>query len=286
MESCLQVTVSNLCKDLFQDNGTEFGEQICSQCDYRIESCCLHPGPDDGPLPDHASSISQVVPGSKLPNLMPKTKKGLAAPAGEAPGQEFAESAVQGSVGCFGFLARDDGSDEEDTIKAGFTSDDEPSSPVQGGLGSPRRSSQSIQSNGLASSTPPPTSSGNRLRESTSIEPRENASSLDHASSSLPGHSSGNLAGQPSLESSQHLRAESGDYASDHHISNSRKADAVTAVPPAQHKQILQHQKAVQGIKPPSTPKSNKFLRWTSSPFKESMRLFKNSMAGSTAVAA
>ena len=84
----------------------------------------------------------QVVPGSKLPNLMPKTKKGMASVAGEDPAQEFAETAVQGSVGCFGFLARDDGSDEEDTIKAGVASDDEPSSPVgghhqQGGLGSP-----------------------------------------------------------------------------------------------------------------------------------------------------
>ena len=211
---------------------------------------------------------------------MPKTKKGMASPAGEAPAQEFAESAVQGSVGCFGFLARDDGSDEEDTIKAGVVSDDEPSSPVGGGLGSPRSSSQSVQAFSLQGGD-----SERRLKEADSIGPRESGPSPDRASSSLPGNPSGSTALQPS--SSGLRTADSSGYTgSNHHRSNSRKAEAVTAVPPVQHKEILRHQLSKQDIKPPSPSRSSKFSRWKSAPFKESMRLFRSSMAGSTAVAA
>lgn len=223
----------------------------------------------------------QVVPGSHLPSLTPKTKRGLASPAGEEPAQELAASACQSSVGCFGFLAQDDGSDEDDTIKASVMPDDvtEPGSPTQDGLGSPRSSSQSLQ----ASSQP--FESSRRLREASSIEPRDSRSPLEDASSSIPEDSSVSTgwhhsSSLPSTTDSA-FRA-----AAEPQLNNRGKAEAITEVPPSQKEHILQDQEAKQGIKAPSPPKSKKLFRWPSSPFKQSMRLFRSSMPGATAVAA
>ena len=214
-----------------------------------------------------------MVPGSHHPSLTPKTSRGLASPAGEEPAQELAASACQSSVGCFGFLAQDDGSDEDDTIKAGVTPDDfpQPGSPTQDGLGSPRGSGQSLQ----ASSQP--FDSSRRLREASSIEPRDSRSPLEEASSSIPEDSSVSNAWQHSSSLPSTTEPQ---------LTNKGKAEAITEVPPSQKQHILQHQEAMQGIKAPSPPKSKKLFRWSSSPFKQSMRLFRSSMPSATAVAA
>ena len=225
----------------------------------------------------------QVVPGSHLPSLTPKTKRGLASPAGEEPAQELAASACQSSVGCFGFLAQDDGSDEDDTIKAAVMPDDatEPGSPTQAGLGSPRGSSRSIQS---ASSQP--FDSSRRLREASSIEPRDPGVHLQEASSSIPEDSSVSTAWQHSCSLPSTI---DGTVSQDGapQLTNQGKAEAITEIPVSQKKQIFQRQEAEQGIKPPSPPKSKKKLfKWTSSPFKQSMQLFRSSIPSATAVAA
>ena len=227
----------------------------------------------------------QVVPGSTLPSLTPKAKPGLASPAGEAPAQELAASACQSSVGCFGFLAQDDGSDEEETIKAGTMSDDaEPSSPVQRRASSNNSalgSSPSLQAESIE-----PRDSSRRLRESISIEPRIPRSQLgETSSSSIPEESP--VVGSAGMQNSSRPSNLSGPgIPSSPFVSNSDKAGALTALPASQKQQILHHQESQQGIKPPSPQKSKKFFRWPSAPFKQSMKMFKNHMGSSTAVAA
>ncbi|KAK9842880.1 hypothetical protein WJX74_003838 [Apatococcus lobatus] len=245
----------------------------------------LRPNVADHLLIRYSRGIYQVVPGSRLPNLTPKTKGGLASPAGEEPAQELAASACQSSVGCFGFLAQDDGSDEDDTIKAGMVSDDvtEPGSPTQDGLGSPRGSSQSLQA-----TSSQPFDSSRRLKEASSIEPRDSRSHGEEASSSIPEASSVSTAWQHSSSLPSTTDSTFGQRV-EPHLTNQGKAEAITELPASNKISILEHQEAKQGIKPPSPPSpptSKKLFKWTTSPFKQSMRLFRSSMPSSTAVAA
>ena len=229
---------------------------------------------------------TQVVPGSTLPSLTPKTKPGLASAAGEAPAQELAASACQSSVGCFGFLARDDGSDEEDTIKAGVVPDvtGQPSPDLGIQAQDHTSSAHSVVScsQPLRAESIEPRDSGHRLKESTSIGPHVAPSHLERSSSSLPPDPCAGPAGkqgslQPSNGSGNSVPG------SRPFMSNSSKARAITAMPNFQRAQIMQHQESQQGIQPPVLQPGRKRFRWPSAPWKQ---MFKTHMDASPALAA
>ena len=207
--------------------------------------------------------MMQVVPGSRLPNLDPKTKRGLASPAGEEPAQEFAASACQSSVVCFGFLAQDDGSDEDGTIKSARMRDD-----VTRTESSPQAGHGSFRSQ---------LTSDSWLKEASSIKPQEAPSHMQETSSGT--------SEKPTITTAwQHSSTLPGTadstfmLGSEPQLTNQGKADAITEVPEYQMEQILQHQEAQQAIRPPAAPNSKKLFRWPPSPFRLSRQLLKGSM--------
>ena len=210
--------------------------------------------------------------------------------AADAAAQELAESAAQGSVGCFGFLAQDTGSDEGKTIKAGLWLDDKastPTTPVQSRLGSPRTSSQSVQDVGSPSNDHKP-----QPQDTISIEPRDSelpedrSSPLSHAlparNATCGERSRSQAALQPRPDNAS-IAFSSDPAGSGAHVSSSERADADVNGASVQHEQGIQHPTASQrGIQPPvptSPFKSRRFFRWPSFAFKKPKRLSKNSMA-------